>query len=251
MASMTRRTDGMMGNMESMMRKGRAMMILSGVTHLTFLLANIVTDGVLIYRMYIIWGSRKRFIIGPIVISLASNVVGIVAVSVQLSANLTSFVDGNYLFMWFTGAVAFTQLVLTFMTAGRIWWISRSIAQDSSMRKSVRTIIAITLESGVIYATLLVIYQVQNSILPISIDLGLYPILIQVAGMSPTVIIIRAGLGVSIENNTNGTAATPLSPLAFAQRTTETPVTVQLSSRLTFNGRENETGEKTLRSGEV
>ena len=37
------------------------------------------------------------------------------------------------------------------------------------------------LESGIIYAVLLVIYQVQNSILPISIDLGLYPILIQVA----------------------------------------------------------------------
>ncbi|KAL0058889.1 hypothetical protein AAF712_014403 [Marasmius tenuissimus] len=138
------------------------------------------------------------------------------------------------------------------MTAGRIWWISRSIAQGSSMRKSVRTIIAITLESGVIYATLLVIYQIQNSILPISIDLGLYPILIQVAGMSPTVIIIRAGLGVSIENNPNGTANTsPLSPLTFAQRTTETPVTVQLSSHLALDGREHETDEKTSRPGEV
>ncbi|KAL0566400.1 hypothetical protein V5O48_015615, partial [Marasmius crinis-equi] len=185
-----------------------------------------------IYRTYIIWGSRKRFIIAPIIFSVATNVVGVVAISVQLSANLTLFVDGNNIFMWFTGAVAFTQLFLTFMIAGRIWWISRQMARNSSMRKSVRTIIAITLESGIVYAILLVIYQVQNSALPISIDLGLYPILIQFAGLSPTLIIIRAALGMSIENSPDCNVVTsPLSPLDFAQGPSGSTVTAQL----TFN----------------
>ncbi|KAK7047078.1 hypothetical protein VNI00_006738 [Paramarasmius palmivorus] len=89
--------------------------------------------------------------------------------------------------------------------AGRVWWITRRRARrfDSGLMKKVKATVAIILESALVYSLFLAVYQIQNARLPMSVDLGVYPLLIQFAGISPTLIIVRAGLGLSVENSEN------------------------------------------------
>uniref|UniRef100_A0A0W0FDE9 G protein-coupled receptor n=1 Tax=Moniliophthora roreri TaxID=221103 RepID=A0A0W0FDE9_MONRR len=192
------------GDLTKLMVAAPKSLQLSAATHFVYVLANVVTDVSLIYRCYIIWGSKRRFIVAPCLVSIGSNSLGIVAVAYQFKTDLNSFLTGNDFFVGFMGSVTFTTLLLTFMMAGRVWWITRRRRNgfDSGLMKKIKATVAI-MQSALVYGLFLVVYQIQNARLPMSVDLGIYPLLIQFAGISPTLIIVRAGLGLSVENSEN------------------------------------------------
>ncbi|EEB88381.1 hypothetical protein MPER_13814 [Moniliophthora perniciosa FA553] len=85
---------------------------------------------------------------------------------------------------------------------GRIYWISRrstSVASAMS-RKRYNTVAAIILESGLIYPLVLIPNVAFNTAEALA-GWDLTPLMIQAAGIAPTLIVVRSGKGISVEDH--------------------------------------------------
>ncbi|KAI3604473.1 hypothetical protein WG66_008280 [Moniliophthora roreri] len=180
------------GDLTKLMVAAPKSLQLSAATHFVYVLANVVTDVSLIYRCYIIWGSKRRFIVAPCLVSIGSNSLGIVAVAYQFKTDLNSFLTGNDFFVGFMGSVTFTTLLLTFMMAGRVWWITRRRRNgfDSGLMKKIKATVAI-MQLGVGAR----VWSISGCLSDTECAVT--------HGISPTLIIVRAGLGLSVENSEN------------------------------------------------
>ncbi|KAL0056746.1 hypothetical protein AAF712_016645, partial [Marasmius tenuissimus] len=168
-------------------------------------LANIVAETMLIHRCYIIWGRRKRVVIPLIILSAISSLL-------FLGASVTAAVGyGNWRFEWgvtlskradtlrFVGglASAVVNVLVTLLTAGRIWWVNRQsqahlgVSEKKDTRK-LSTAIRIILESGIIYPVVMAIQitagEPRNGGSP-SVDLT--SVVVLSAGIAPTLALIR------------------------------------------------------------
>ncbi|THU84679.1 hypothetical protein K435DRAFT_870018 [Dendrothele bispora CBS 962.96] len=111
---------------------------------------------------------------------------------------------GNYTSKSFLAVNFFTNLVIPFMIAGRIWWIGNQVSKFLPSRKFnlTRRTMAICLESGIMYPLALLpalVLTFQPVETPANL-VNFIPILIQVVGIAPTFIIVRVALGISIED---------------------------------------------------
>ncbi|KAK7037697.1 hypothetical protein VNI00_010923 [Paramarasmius palmivorus] len=122
---------------------------------------------------------------------------------------------------------AFTNLLLTLIIAGRIYFIKRKASSyvGKTVDKMYRTVIAIVIESGIMYplalivyaASVLVVFSTSNRTSD-RVDkaqqdsqflmLIMQPVLNQVIGIAPTLIIVRMGLGISVESADSQTVPT-------------------------------------------
>ncbi|KAI3614481.1 hypothetical protein WG66_009732 [Moniliophthora roreri] len=195
------------------------------------LLDSIIADAILIWRCYIIWGRNIRVIIIPTLLCIANNVLGIVVIiryskdiGIGISATVLQPYRGDkalriipaFLFM-----TALTNLLITFLIAARIYVISRRAAKyvGKNVNRMYRTVISIVLESGLIYPLVLIVYAssgltVFSSLImlqshPVSLEVQkrmqllavlLQSTLNQFVGIAPTLIIVRIGLGISVES---------------------------------------------------
>ncbi|KAJ7904187.1 hypothetical protein B0H13DRAFT_1881676 [Mycena leptocephala] len=179
----------------------QAAMIIYGVN-------NSIADGLVIYRCYVIWNNNWRVTILPIMMLIASTVFG-------LDFTLSPFP--------FFGLTLATNVVVTILTgkyrslqwgevnpkhrdcvAGRIWWIcrhSRAYLKAAEQRRYVSSI-AILVESGMVYSAGILAYLIVISIPSVANRLAgpILQMLSQVMGIAPTIIIVRVGLGASVEN---------------------------------------------------
>ncbi|KAF9255880.1 hypothetical protein L218DRAFT_1029402 [Marasmius fiardii PR-910] len=116
------------------------------VSLVSVVVLNVIVDFILIKRCYVIWGSNKC-VLYPLVI--CSAVVNSEWYGVG-EALITSFFLSNLLL----------NMASTLMTAGRIWCISRTarMMMGKSTHKRYKTIVAIIVESGMIYP----IVQIAN-----------------------------------------------------------------------------------------
>ncbi|KAF7359788.1 hypothetical protein MVEN_00703900 [Mycena venus] len=179
-----------------------AAMIIYGVN-------NSIADS-LIYRCYVIWNKNWRVIIVPIMMLITSTVFGL------------DFTLSPYPFFGLTLA---TNVLVTALTAGRIRWIcrqSRAYLKVADQRRYASSV-AILVESGMVYSAAILTYLVVISIPGLVNTLGepILQMLAQVMGIAPTLIIVRVGLGVSVEN------------LESTVRTAQATSTSFLGSRLT------------------
>ncbi|KAJ6470714.1 hypothetical protein DFH09DRAFT_1220697, partial [Mycena vulgaris] len=168
----------------------------------------VVTDGLLIYRCYLVWGRpRKIFVIVPVLLMLCTLATGYV------TSYDEDYSDGPY---HFDPRIVFslnllTNFVMMGLTAGRIWWVTR--AQRAVLGPEFMPVynaaIAIILESGAIYCCGLVFQvvalSVQNSYqIPVYLSHGMIG---QLVNIVPTLIVVRVGLGHTIPTaNTNTTS---------------------------------------------
>ncbi|KAK7045383.1 hypothetical protein VNI00_007632 [Paramarasmius palmivorus] len=117
--------------------------------------------------------------------------------------------SGLYLYTIFLSFSVATNLLLSFLIAGRIAYIARVAIKyvGKDVRNMYRTVIAITLESGLIYPAVLVIFVACKerigdditglaSSVAIAAQFGLH----LAAGIAPTLVIVRTSLGVAIED---------------------------------------------------
>uniref|UniRef100_A0A0W0EVB9 Uncharacterized protein n=1 Tax=Moniliophthora roreri TaxID=221103 RepID=A0A0W0EVB9_MONRR len=113
------------------------------------------------------------------------------------------------------------NITLTLLTAGHIWWISQEVQKhlEPAIKTKYNTIVAIILKSGILYSIFLttaVVYglladpKVLGSV-PFSFSVVVY----QIAGIAPTLIIIRAAAGKTIEQTSMNQV---VSSLHFANR---------------------------------
>ncbi|KAJ7451564.1 hypothetical protein FB451DRAFT_701613, partial [Mycena latifolia] len=106
-------------------------------------------DGLFIYRCYIIWGRNKRVISLPVLLLLITTGLGFVTVYRNNISNPgAEIIDSR---VGFTFAIM-TNLTLTVLTAGRIWWTQRELAivglNQSQFSQRYTTAISVLLESG-------------------------------------------------------------------------------------------------------
>ncbi|KAJ6497280.1 hypothetical protein C8R45DRAFT_124398 [Mycena sanguinolenta] len=162
-------------------------------TDVIYTFNNFIADGLVIYRCYVVWNNNVWVTILPILMLIASTVLGVVE----------SFDFSISLYPFFAVSLA-TNVLVTMLTAGRIWWISRysrSYLKTAEKRRYVSAI-AILVESGMLYSATVLAYLIVLSIPSASILAEpIFAMLVQIMGIAPTLIIVRAGLAVKGEES--------------------------------------------------
>ncbi|KAJ7340780.1 hypothetical protein DFH08DRAFT_963634 [Mycena albidolilacea] len=96
-----------------------------------------------LYRCYVIWGCEKKVTIFPTLLILSTFAVGNVAIYNPEAVLITY------------GLSAATNVILTFLTAGRILWVWRHaprVRANEKLRGRYETAIKLILESGAIFS---------------------------------------------------------------------------------------------------
>ncbi|KIM43707.1 hypothetical protein M413DRAFT_387096 [Hebeloma cylindrosporum] len=150
---------------------------------------NVLADSLLLYRCYVVWGCKKIVVIGPAIPLIGSTVCGF------LFEGSTRFQAWIYVV-----TTLILNLILTGLTAGRIWWLARKarLILGTGLLQRYNTTIVILIESGVLYSLyiildLVLLYILDNIFI---LDAGL----IQVVGIIPTLIIVQVGLGRAVRD---------------------------------------------------
>ncbi|KAF8192255.1 hypothetical protein K438DRAFT_1935106 [Mycena galopus ATCC 62051] len=176
---------------------------------------NIITDSLFIYRCFLIWGRNVGVVVIPILMLLTATVLGYLS-AYEFDWTTSYSIDNRIVFI----VVLLTNVLLMILTAGRIWWIRRdaAIVLSSAHVQKYDTAIAIILESGAIYCLSIILFLVfdslsENSTASEEIFLSALP---QIMNIAPTLIIVRVGLGRSVEYAKTGHHQQPL-PLTRAR----------------------------------
>ncbi|KAL0572134.1 hypothetical protein V5O48_009832 [Marasmius crinis-equi] len=168
----------------------------------------------LIHRCHLIWGSRKIVTYPLIFIAFATATVGVASWIMSAIGDSNTgipwkwdmFLKGSDLSSIYNITDTVFNGVLTILTALRIWSITREARAmlGRNVRQRYNGIMAIILESGSLYfaaqITSLVMYFAISSAKLGLIPLDMSLIVIEVAGIAPTLIIVRASLGKSVES---------------------------------------------------
>ncbi|KAJ8073120.1 hypothetical protein PM082_019988 [Marasmius tenuissimus] len=192
-------------------RGGGSRVVLQIVFIVSVVILNAIVDLILISRCYSIWGNSKRVAIPLIIVSGLINLAGIVAVpffgldssSWPYSSRWNEQVATPLIMTFFLANLIF-NLVLTILTAGRIWWIGREVESllGRAVHEKYSTVIAILLESGIIYplAQLLNVVFVSAFQPNYKMPFNALPIVVTAASIAPTLLTVRVALGQSVES---------------------------------------------------
>ncbi|KAF9256102.1 hypothetical protein L218DRAFT_848124, partial [Marasmius fiardii PR-910] len=128
---------------------------------------SVIADSMLIHRCCVIWQSR---IMMYLLAFLAVVTMGLSIPNDRLYSTASTIDKGGLI------AIAVFQVLLGLLTGGRIWWISREVRRLMGRSANARynSIVAIIIESGLLYAASLVV----NVVLGLAVDpddLGLVP----------------------------------------------------------------------------
>ncbi|KAJ7468285.1 hypothetical protein B0H11DRAFT_2197203 [Mycena galericulata] len=172
--------------------------IVMGVAYVT---SNLIADGIFIYRCYGIWDSRKRVIVLPVILLIATGCLGYASVALCGMEGYAQFLFITWLFPLSLVFSVMTNFLLMALTAGRIWWISRGARaiMGPVVVKRYRTVMAMILESGALYCTPGILYLIFLVIAPGS-TMVIFAALAQIVGIAPTIIVVRVGLGRSVDS---------------------------------------------------
>ncbi|KAJ6556018.1 hypothetical protein B0H19DRAFT_1235382 [Mycena capillaripes] len=135
---------------------------IQNAAYIIYAINNSIGDGLLIYRCYVVWNHDWRVIVLPVMMLIAS-------------------------------------------TAGRIWWIShhsRAYLAAAAQQRYASTI-ALVVESGMLYSATILAFLIVISFPSLSSTLEepLLQIVTQVMGIAPTLIIVRVGMGLTVEES--------------------------------------------------
>ncbi|KAF9261058.1 hypothetical protein L218DRAFT_1078985 [Marasmius fiardii PR-910] len=175
---------------------------------------------ILVYRCFNIWGRSYLVIAVPVVLILAETGVYYYElrhyIKIQFASGLQQQASSEVLkkSLAFTTAAlilaAVANALLTLLIAGRIWWLKRRVQNImgegiiGNLPQKYDSIIAITMESGMIIPVFLIIYTVY-SVRNYSGDHDALVIMAfmlpQVIAFAPLMIMVRVGLGLTIERD--------------------------------------------------
>ncbi|KAF9264557.1 hypothetical protein L218DRAFT_228168 [Marasmius fiardii PR-910] len=169
-----------------------------------------IADAMLIHRCCIIWQSGiMMYLLGSVAVILNGIYIGctIAGVIAWSTSNFSLYIRASIIFNATGLAIAVFQVILALLTGGRIWWISREARRlmGRSTNRKYNSITAIIIESGMLYAG----FQISSNVLLFIIDptdsAGLFPIDLSplaglMAGLAPTLIIVRVAYGKSVDS---------------------------------------------------
>ncbi|TFY79807.1 hypothetical protein EWM64_g4207 [Hericium alpestre] len=183
-----------------------------------FAINQLVADSLLIFRCYILWKGRTWIVIAPAIILLANT--GLTFAQAYCDITLyylrrtipadvkvppprwleISNLNGNLSVATMLLSLA-TNLVATGLIVGRIWWMAKKLegTLGVSVGKRYHSAITMIVESGAIWSTSIVIWLITYFLTP------------NYHGIAPTLIIVRVGLGKSVESQASGVNVSPSS----------------------------------------
>ncbi|KAJ7457392.1 hypothetical protein FB451DRAFT_1047355 [Mycena latifolia] len=171
-----------------------------------FAITDFFSQLILIYRCYLVWGKTIWVIILPVLVAFASVACGIALIGLVLSINPTAPQAPAAIVP--IGDAAFAMsLILNFMTStlivGRIWYMSRQsrIQGIPHSKTSIQRAIEIIIESGLLFLAAQFVFVVLFAIAHPA-QAVVEPVATQIYGISPTLIIVRVGMGASYEQTT-------------------------------------------------
>ncbi|KAJ6497279.1 hypothetical protein C8R45DRAFT_982473 [Mycena sanguinolenta] len=160
-------------------------------TDVVYAINNFIADGLVIYRCYVVWDHNVFVTILPIMMLIVTTVLGLI---VSFSFTLS-------VYPFYALSLA-TNVLVTMLTVGRIWWISRysrAYLKTAEQRRYLSAM-AILIESGALYSATVLAFIIILSIPSVSVVAEpIYQMQIQIMGIAPTLIIVRAGLAVKGE----------------------------------------------------
>ncbi|KAJ7771252.1 hypothetical protein B0H14DRAFT_2966540 [Mycena olivaceomarginata] len=179
---------------------------------------NTVTDGIFIYRCYVIWGRDVKVVIVPALLLVAGTVIGSLGTPPPNQVGRL----GDYRLV-FGMLNLTTNLMLMALTAGRIWWIRRDVASvlEPSATRTYDTVLAMILESGAINCISIILFLTvarlnkHNSLAAISVFRAVIP---QIMNIAPILILARVGSGRSVGDKTISSGALDSSRWRFDQQ---------------------------------
>ncbi|KAI3608200.1 hypothetical protein WG66_006514 [Moniliophthora roreri] len=181
-----------------------ANIVLETVSAILYVLANCITDMILLYRCFVLWDSRRHFhIVAILVILFLTNVVGFIGAMMRGIGDATnqSTTVRDIWTKMSSGYVivnAINGLLLTFIIAGRIWRASRQLQKvmGHEVDGRYKRIVAMVVKSGFLYSASLIVYvSVKESSSNLGFGLDLFPVVALMVGIAPTLIILRSSLG--------------------------------------------------------
>jgi len=182
---------------------------LSLAANWVYVVANVIADGVFIYRCYAIWNFRLRIVLLPIFLTLGVAGVGCFAPFAHLNE-----LGGQAFFNISIAISLATTFVLMGLTVGRIWWLARAAQQvmGTKVARKYYTVCAMILESGALYFMGGLVFVILGSRVSLQAALRFTvprAVLGQLVGIAPTIIAVRVGLGYSVETVHSFVAPTP------------------------------------------
>jgi len=169
----------------------------------------LLTDSIFLYRCYVIWGYQMKPILLPGILILSTTIMAVVTlVESSLSTDFLLLAGRTQVITTTTtyalGLAA--NVVLMALTAGRIWWMRRALANVPDLHSSIDTrhnaTISIILESGSIYCFSAFLLAIALTTAGSSSEL--YSVLLGIAfqaiNIAPTLTVVRVGLGHNIED---------------------------------------------------
>ncbi|EEB92933.1 hypothetical protein MPER_08482, partial [Moniliophthora perniciosa FA553] len=165
-----------------------------------------------IYRLWIVWEKRKRITLFPATLLIAWAACAFIAVWGFTQLKPGDDDHSGYVHRWAIisgSATLVLNVMVTTLIAGRIWWAGRQATRVFGVEHN-RTYskpLAIVIESGAISSVTILVTTVLYAE-KLNIAHLLFDTFAQIAGMVPTLIIVRVGLGVSFQDSTDFYTAT-------------------------------------------
>ncbi|KAF8172522.1 hypothetical protein K438DRAFT_1851339 [Mycena galopus ATCC 62051] len=179
---------------------------IQNAAYIIYAINNSIADGLLIYRCYVVWNHDWRVIVLPVMLLIASTACG-----------LDVFLDATPQF----AVILATNFLATGLTAGRIWWISHHARAylGAAAQRRYAAAIALVVESGMLYSATILAFLIVISFPSLSSTLEepLLQIVTQVMGIAPTLIIVRVGLGVTVEDSLSTGRTTTITRIPLRQ----------------------------------
>ncbi|KAJ7818512.1 hypothetical protein B0H14DRAFT_3147798 [Mycena olivaceomarginata] len=163
------------------------------------LVNNLSTDSLFIYRCYVIWGVAcyRRWVVGiSLLLVLFTTIFGIVTSSLLWSPKISNIVVG-------TGMIV-SNLLVTGLTAGRIWWSRRHSVGGEQLVHRYKTAIALLLESsGLYFIVMFAFFMVEIHGSPALLTSPGISILngagVQLMNILPALLVVWASLARSVD----------------------------------------------------
>ncbi|KDR81109.1 hypothetical protein GALMADRAFT_116168 [Galerina marginata CBS 339.88] len=179
-----------------------------------------LADAVLIWRVYIVWERRNLIYIPPIITTIVYLTVYFIGIG-MLNPNASGTNPLAGVVPWLTAGLSLsiaTNTILTGLIAGRIWWTYRNNIGSDYTSGSAKYMVVIwtMLDSGAVYT---VTEIVTIAFLGPQVGGFLSNLFIQVAGIVPTLIMVRVGLRQQVAT-CHGVSL----PISFRQRELSTGV---------------------------
>ncbi|TFK53902.1 hypothetical protein OE88DRAFT_1805751 [Heliocybe sulcata] len=190
---------------------------------------NLIADGLLVWRCYVLYNRRISVVIGPVVLLVAGTACGLATAVLQNNQYWIRFhqpvnsttpppqwstlglqLEKTNSAMYITSAI--TNASMSGLIALRIWKATRNLGQNKAVY---RRIASLLLETGILYSVSLMVSAIFSALNPyatVAISTVLLGMAVQITqqsvGIFPTVIILVVALGKSSDQTVVNSANT-------------------------------------------